>query len=104
MALVSMKMSKKEAEAETKPSPDDLPAYPWGLNIHLGDDEIKKLGAEDLKAGDEVSITCVAKVTGSSSNQSLLGESHNCIDLQITEMEISSNGGNATTKTLYDKK
>ena len=104
MALVSMKMSKKEAKEETQPSVDDLPAYPWGLSIHLGDDEIKKLGAEELTAGDEVTITCTAKVTGSSSNQSLLGDSHNSIDLQITEMEIGADGGNATTKTLYDKK
>jgi hypothetical protein len=104
MALVSMKMSKKEAKAEVECSPDDLPAYPWGLSIHLGDDEIKKLGAEGLKAGDEVTVTCKVTVTGCSSNQSLLGESHNSIDLQITDMEIDGEGGSAITKTLYDKK
>lgn len=103
MALISMKMSKKEAKAEVEPSPDDLPAYPWGLCLHLGDDEIEKLGAGELKAGDEVSITCKAKVTGCSSNQSLLGQSHNSIDLQITEMEIAG-GESAIAKTLYDKK
>jgi hypothetical protein len=104
MAMVDMKMSKKEAKAEVEPSQDGLPAYPWGLSLHLGDDEIQKLGAADLEAGDEVTITCKAKVTGCSSNENLLGESHNSMDLQITAMEIAGDGGNAVTKTLYDKK
>lgn len=102
MALVDMKMSKKEAKEMTDPSPDDLPAYPWGLSLHLGDDELEKLGVADLKAGEEVSIVCKATVTGSSSNQSLLGEHRSSIDLQITEMEIG-NAPSDTTKTLYDK-
>lgn len=104
MAMIDMKMSKKEAQAEYEPSKDDLPAYPWGLSIRLGDDEIEKLGASDLKAGDEVTITCKANVTGCSSNQSLLGKTNNSIDLQITAMEIGDDGGTAVTKTLYDKK
>jgi hypothetical protein len=104
MAMVDMKMSKKEAKAEVAPSTDDLPAYPWGLSIHLGNDEIEKLGAGALKAGDVVTLTCTAKVTGCSSYESLLGEGENSIDLQITAMEIAGDGGNAVTKTLYDKK
>jgi hypothetical protein len=104
MALTDMKMSKKEAKEQTEPSQDDLPAYPWGLSLHLGDDELEKLGVADLKAGEEVSITCKATVTGSNSHKALIGESHNSIDLQITEMSIDGDGGTATTKTLYDKK
>lgn len=102
MALVDMKMSKKEAKEMTEPSPDDLPAYPWGLSLHLGNDELEKLDITDLKAGDEVSIVCKATVTGSSSSKSLIGESHDSIDLQITEMEIGS-APSSPTKTLYDK-
>jgi hypothetical protein len=102
MALVDMKMSKAEAKEQTEPTSSDLPQYPWGLNLHLDDDELEKLGVKDLKVGSDVVITAKCSVTSSSSHKSMLGDSSSSVDLQITEMEIGEVPTNKTS-TLYDK-
>lgn len=106
MALVSMKMSKKEAKEESgcTPAPDDGPRYPYGLSINLENDALDKLGIGDgVNVGDVVQITANATVQSKSGYQTMVGDPQNSLSLQITDMEVTG-GSSKATKTLYDKK
>jgi hypothetical protein len=103
MALVNMKMSKEEAKEQYSPSSDEGPRYPYGLCVHLDDDALSKLAIGDgVNVGDEVTITAKATVSSKSGYQTMLGDSENSMELQITDMEVAADSSK-TTKTLYDK-
>ena len=102
--MVNMKMSTEEAKEQSSPSADEGPRYPWGLQIHLDDDALSKLGTGDsLNVGDEVTITAKALVTSKSGYQTMVGDAETSVDLQITDMEVVAGSSSKTTKTLYDK-
>lgn len=106
MALVNMKMSKKEAKLESgcTPAPEDTPRYPYGLSINLENDALDKLGIGDgVNVGDEVEIVAKAIVQSKSGYQTMVGDPENSLSLQITDMQVVA-GSSKTTKTLYDKK
>ncbi len=66
--------------------------YPYGLEINLEDESIKKLGIDmqNTRAGDMITIVCKADVTSLSQreNMSKTGKSktNDSISLQITDM------------------
>lgn len=67
--------------------------YPWGLEISLNEDSIKKLklDVENMSAGDKVYFAAEAKVTRLALNESLNHEtgkaqSNGDIGLQIQKM------------------
>jgi hypothetical protein len=97
--LISMEMSAEEAKEQTQPAPADEPRYPWGLNIHLDDDAVGKLGIGDLKVGSEVTIVAKATVSSCSSYQTQGGEAETSCDLQITDMRINAGSGDA--RSMY---
>lgn len=92
--LVSMKLSPKEgakfAEAMTDPKP---PEFPFGLEISLGEEQIKKMGISTLPASD-TEMTLVAKVVVTSATdrttdrQGEEKKKDRRIELQITEMSL----------------
>lgn len=86
--LVDMKYTKAEAKAEaseyTKPQG---PEYPWGLQIRLEDEELKKLGITSMPAvGQEMSLDVVVRVTSVSESQYADGRADRCLSLQIVQM------------------
>lgn len=99
--LVSMKLEKKE-RAEYRPSlAEDGPLYPWGLNLNLDDETIKKLGLEALpEAGEQMLLVAKVKVTGTSSNDSADGKRQS-VSLQITEMCLEDGGEKVDAEKLY---
>jgi hypothetical protein len=103
--LVSMKMSKKEREGESYPTKVDAPAYPWGLQLNLGNEEIEKLGSGNvpMDVGEEITIIAKAKVTSASMNASEGGKQRHSVTLQITDLclEEEADAG-AVAKSLYD--
>lgn len=96
MALKDMAYTKAEAKEEaTEGSPaaaaSDLPKYPYCLSIYLNDEVLKKLGMDSIPAvGAELMLMAKVQVTGTSSRQNLGGEPEQCVDLQITEMDLAA--------------
>lgn len=97
MPLKDLAMSPEEAketmmgycESDVK----DAPKYPWGTELDLNDTTLKKLGLTSLPAvGSEVTITAVAKVTRISAREEQ-GGAEQCLGLQITQMDLNSQGG-----------
>ena len=77
MKLISMKKTPKKTlrgalNTAEAPMEVDQP-YPWGLEISLNEDSIKKLklDVENISAGDEVFFAAKAKVTRISLNENV---------------------------------
>lgn len=97
MAMINM---KQEAEREEMPGEVeyDEPMYPYGLCLHLGQDEMEKLGITALPAvGSEMTITAKVFVKGTSAYETQGGKDMS-MDLQITDMEITPAQGKADNK------
>ncbi len=87
MALIDLKMSKKDMAEEASPTADQS-QYPWGACLNLDTDELKKLGIKDLPSvGDEYHIRAVGEVTSVSELDTGSGESKS-LRIQITMMEL----------------
>lgn len=103
--MVDMALSPQESKAETAmPAPDAKPAgpmYPYGLCVRLGKDELAKLGlAGGLpEVGEMISFDAIAKVTSASMHESVNADgsknSSECIELQITQMGVAGDEGEA---------
>ena len=94
--MANLALTKDEAKSEygVEPSDDSLPKYPYGLTLYLDDDTLKKLGITDLpKVGTSMPATITVMVTGTSqraTQSSKDGEQmHTCVDLQITDMDLT---------------
>lgn len=89
MKLVSLKLKpkkrlRKSMEVTSVPSE---PKYPWGSELNLEDEAIKKIGIdiENTKADDEVYFVARGKVTNLSMRDNLGGKQHS-MSVQITDM------------------
>jgi hypothetical protein len=94
--MTNLAMSKEEAKSHygDSPSDDNLPRYPYGLSIYLDDDSLKKLGITDLpKVGTSLPATITVTVVGTSQRATQSGKDgetmRTCVDLQITDMDIT---------------
>lgn len=91
MNMIDLKRTKaerKEAKDMCVPSPsaDD---YPYGLCINLQEDELDKLGLDDLpKAGAKVSLQAVAVVKEVSQRTVDGGKESRRLELQIQQLAI----------------
>jgi hypothetical protein len=93
MALKDMAYTKAEAKEEQAESVGmgDPPKYPWCLTLYLNDEVLKKLGMDSMPAvGAELMLVAKVQVTGTSSRQNLGGDPEQCVDLQITEMDLGA--------------
>lgn len=91
MNLKSMKMTKEETKSMIEPCAidKDAPRYPYGLNIRLDSESMKKLGIESLpKVGTKVQIMAIANVESVSERDSQDGGKHRDMCLQITDLGL----------------
>lgn len=89
MALVNLKMSKKDMAEEASPSYSQSP-YPSGCCLYLDTDELEKLGIKSLPSvGDEYHIVAVGEVTSVSENDSANGGENRSLGIQIQMMELT---------------
>jgi hypothetical protein len=89
--LVDMAYTAKERkeEAAEYSGPSSVSEWPWGLQIRLEDEELKKLGLKELpEVGGEFHLQVIAKVTSVSQNQMADGKSDRCVCLQITMLGV----------------
>lgn len=95
--MINMKMSPKEAKEWSEPSPENAPAYPYGLCIYLNDESLKKLGFTTAPAaGAELTLQAKVVVTSCGMNQQQDGDQEIRCDLQITDMELAGAGPDAS--------
>lgn len=101
--MKSMKLSKEDLIPQpTNPSPL---AYPYGLRITLNEDSLKRLGIKDLPAvGDYMMIKAKVEVCATNKNESKESGEHRCLELQITDMEMSSAKRAFKVDRLYNDK
>ena len=101
--MVSVKLTKKQAEGVVSPSKSETPEYPYGMRITLEDDLLKKLGIGTLPAvGKKGHIMANCYVANVSSNESEGGGKRRSLELQITDLgfEYDKPSGDAEKK-LY---
>lgn len=106
MAYTKEELKAKKEEYSGK-SIGDMPMYPWGLELRLNDDIIKKLGVTLPDVGGEVIITAKASITGKNARKEADGDTKSSMELQITDMEISASttvDKAAASETLYGNK
>ena len=95
--LVNMAQApEKNSEAKTTISPDTIaeptqPSYPYGLELSLDQDGLKKLGIDisTLNIDDVANLMAKVKVTRISINQGSDGSESQNLSLQITDMFLT---------------
>lgn len=95
MALVDLKMSKKDMKEESQPSVADQNPYPYGLRINLDTDELEKLGITEKNlpaVGDEIHIEAVGSVCSVSEDDTASGGYRCGVSIQIEMMELKNEG------------
>lgn len=82
------KAEKKEANGLVMPKSEG-PDYPYGLRIHLNQEDLQKIGMNDMpEAGNEVHLHAKARVSSVSSDQRDGGKEERRMELQITHLGI----------------
>lgn len=105
MKLASMKI--KKSDRETSPSKSiamDEPAYPYGLEVRLDTDALKKLGILDKlpKVGKGMKLEALVDVTSVSENDRKGGGKSCNVTLQITDLGLSAAADTDAGDTLYN--
>jgi hypothetical protein len=106
MKLTSMKMAKKDLkELDLAMGMDkDAPRYPYGLQLNLDTEALKKLGIEKLPSvGEKFVLTAEVEVISIHSHESLMGGDSKGMGLQITAMALGAEEGD-TAKRIYGSK
>ena len=100
--MITTKMSAEKAKEYTgSVAPSDAPAYSYGTTVCLDSELLKRLGFSDPPAvGTEMLLTAKVVVTSTGVNQQQDGDKEARCELQITEMDLSSQGKDAAT-VLY---
>ncbi len=93
--LVSLEMTKKEQKARDRSfDADEGPRFPFGTMLHLEDETVTKLGAEDLEAGQAVVVSARATVSSVNSSDDERGK-RTSVSLQLTEMAVEGERSNS---------
>lgn len=109
MKLQSMALSPEEAKemmgdccAPSMMSDEDKgPKYPYGLTIYLCDETLAKLNLGTLPdVGTKFTLMAIVEVTSNSQRQTQDGKDVS-MDLQITDMALSSGPDKTPAQSLY---
>jgi hypothetical protein len=91
--MINMKLSPTESKdaVSCEPKAGDGPAYPYGLELYLNDETLKKLGYTDPPAvGTELVLHAKVVVTSMGMDQQQDGDKNVRCNMQITDMELAS--------------
>lgn len=91
---------KKEIQEDAERSFSESD-YPYGLNLHLEDTEMRKLNAEALDVGDEVVIYGTAKISSKRMSEVEGGLSDGSMGIQITGLSLEKPDGKSAAEKLY---
>lgn len=90
MAYTTEELKERKKEYDPKDISNE-PKYPYGLEMYLNDQIIKKLGmkSDDFRGGKTMTLTATVKVSGVNIREEADNEEKTTVNLQITDMEIS---------------
>lgn len=91
--MINLKLSKKEKNGMDSPQKtgmSDTNNYPYGTELHFETEQIKKLGLEDMAAGQMVMVHAKAKITRVNVTDKGKDDKIRTMDIQLQEMEIMS--------------
>ena len=92
--MKSMRLSKSARKHDMPccvSSKDSGPAYPYGLRIHLDNEQIDTLNLPNLMAGNKVYVTAIASVSEATERSEIVDgkpKPRRNVELQIEDMEI----------------
>lgn len=90
MKLTSMKLKKRDPEKMNAAMPGVGPGgdqYPYGLRIRLENEQLDKLGLDEMPAvGEYITITAECCVSSASQNERKGGEPNRTLELQIEKL------------------
>lgn len=110
MAMKDMALTAAEAKSSeygpccVEGEEDAGPKYPYGLELCLRGEAMKKLGMGLMPVGTELIITAKAIVTGTSSRERQGSEPSEDMDVQITALDLTPTQADrqaAAAKKLY---
>ncbi len=103
--MVDMKMDPEARKEYSQPAiAYEQPKYPYGLQITLDTESLKKLGYKDLpEVGTILTLKAKVEVCSTSLNERADSEPCMCMGLQITDMELGA-GKKDAAKVLYEDK
>lgn len=106
MKLASMKVDRKKTSEKVSSISMDEPLYPYGLEVRLDTDALKKLGILDAlpKVGKGMKLEALVDVTSVSENDRKGGGKSCNVTLQITDLGLSPMKDNDAGDSLYDAK
>lgn len=99
--LINMEKPRAK-EKDASPEPGDAPRYPYGLQLHLDDEALEKLGLKALPRVQD-KLRLVAQVSVVSVNEYESTDSDGVtrsVDLQITDMALDAE---PESKSLADR-
>lgn len=102
--MVSMKLTEADRKKREKSYEviGEQPEYPYGLNIHLDNIAIEKLGIKDLpKLGEKIMLMAQVEVTGANLRKEKSGDKKD-MSLQITELCLVEEEKESKAKKMYD--
>jgi hypothetical protein len=88
--MVDLKMTKAEKKKQYEVSESSTNNYPWETSIRFDAKMVNKLGLEGLKAGDEVYVMAMGKVTQVQVKDSDNSEKPTSLSIQLQRMAVSS--------------
>jgi hypothetical protein len=113
-AMIDMVKSAEDVKKEignsfpATPAAPTVAAYPYGLCLSLEEDELAKLGLDDLpNVGEMIHLCAMAKVTSVSQNEREMtdGSKKSCrrVELQITHLATESEDEENRSERWYGK-
>lgn len=81
----------------------NMPKYPWGLELRLGDEVIKKLGTQLPDVGGKVLLMAEAVVTGKNARQEADGDTKASVELQIVAMQVGPEAPKEQSEVMFGK-
>lgn len=103
MAMVDMK-SKPEVEEKPGMVEADEPRYPYGLCLHLGKDELEKLGVTALPdVGAKMMVHANGYVKSTSAYDTQGDGKSMTVEIQLTELEVVPGEGKSSAEIMYGK-
>ena len=107
LAYTDSELSERSPKVSDMPTDYKGPKYPWGLNLSLESDSLKKLGksVSDFKVGTRVPITIMAEVSNVSMSENSDGSKHECVGLLCADLEFPSakQSDSEAAEKLYKK-
>ena len=87
--LIDLKRTPSDKGQSITASPADADRYPYGTRIHLGDQEMDKLGIEHAQVGDKLHLRGHALVVSKSQDSDGTDKR---MEIHVTKMHLKKHG------------